>query len=280
MDITAFLTDYLMPRALGGLERESIRYALGTLTTFFIVWVVLGRFIQSRRIRQAIPAAKQRRQIRMELRNSFFAMAMFVALDILVFEIGNFGVFRKYNDIAEYGWLWFWVSIPLFIIFHDAYFYWTHRVIHHPKLYKLFHLTHHRSHSPTPFTAYSFHPLEAAVNYAFVPVALLFIPTHGQALYIVLTIMIFKNALGHCGYEVFPRQWAKLPVLGWLTTVTHHDMHHERGTGNYGLYFTWWDRWMGTEHANYLDRLDEQEARARAMKAARRAGNAPLVPAE
>ncbi|MEO0466624.1 MAG: sterol desaturase family protein [Pseudomonadota bacterium] len=279
MDPT-FFTDFLAPRALGGLERESIRYALGTLTTFFVIWVILGRFIQSRRIRKAIPVAKQRRQIRMELRNSFFAMAMFVALDMLVFEAGNFGVFKKYDDISQYGWLWFWVSMPLLIIFHDAYFYWTHRAMHHPKLYKLFHLTHHRSHSPTPFTAYNFHPFEAAVNYAFVPVALMIIPIHGTALYVVLTIMIFKNALGHCGYEVFPRHWARLPVLGWLTTVTHHDMHHERGSGNFALYFTWWDRAMGTEHTNYLDRLDEQEARAQAAKDARRSNSDPLVPAE
>jgi sterol desaturase/sphingolipid hydroxylase (fatty acid hydroxylase superfamily) len=116
----------------------------------------------------------------------------------------------------------------------------------------------------------------------YLPLALLIIPTHNLALYTVLTIMIFKNALAHCGYEVFPRSWARLPILGWLTTVTHHDMHHERGTGNFGFYFTWWDRWMGIEHPNYLDRLAEQDARAKEIKAARRAAKkrSVLIPAE
>ncbi|MEO0917088.1 MAG: DUF2147 domain-containing protein, partial [Pseudomonadota bacterium] len=37
------------------------------------------------------------------------------------------------------------------------------------------------------------------------------------------------------------------------TTVTHHDLHHAHAGYNLGLYFTWWDRWMGTEHPNYHD---------------------------
>jgi len=278
MEVTSFFTEYLGPRILSGLQTESIRYALGTLTTFFIIWLLLGRFLENRRIRKPLPRQRQIKQVQMELKNSFFAMAVFVGMDILVFEAANLGLFKKYDDISEYGVVWFWLSMPLLIIFHDTYFYWTHRAMHHPKLYKLFHMTHHRSHNPTPFTAYSFTPLEAMVSYLYAPLALMVIPTHGIALYTVLTIMIFKNAIGHCGYEVFPRHWAKLPVLGWLTTVTHHDMHHERGNGNFGLYFTLWDRWMGTEHANYLQRLEDQEHRTRERKHAHE--EAAFAPAE
>ncbi|MEO0367877.1 MAG: sterol desaturase family protein, partial [Pseudomonadota bacterium] len=149
-----------------------------------------------------------------------------------------------------------WLSIPVAILFHDTYFYWTHRAMHHKKLYKYFHLTHHRSHNPTPFTAYSFAPGEAIVEYAYVPLMMLVMPIHGAALGIVLLIMIFKNALGHCGYEIFPRGMLDHPIFKYFTSVTHHDMHHERGTGNYGFYFTWWDTWMGTEHAHYKERFD------------------------
>lgn len=240
---------------------------------------MLHRFIETRKIRKATPRTKQ---IQMELKHSFKTVCVFVAMDIFIFEAADIGLFQKYDDFAEYGMLWFWISIPLLIVLHDAYFYWTHRAMHTAKLYKRTHMQHHRSHNPTPFTAYNFAAAEAVIMYMYVPIALILIPTHSLALYIVLTIMIFKNALAHCGYEVFPRRWARLPVLGWLTTVTHHDMHHERGTGNFGFYFTWWDRWMGTEHPNYLERLDQQEARARAIKAARRAARKrpKMVPAE
>ena len=279
MELISFFTDYLGPRILGGIQFESTRYAMGTLVTFFVLWVVLHRFIETRKIRKPTPRNKQ---IQMELKHSFKTVCVFVAMDIFIFEAADIGLFQKYDDFAEHGMLWFWISIPLLIILHDTYFYWTHRAMHTATLYKRTHMQHHRSHNPTPFTAYNFAIGEAIIEYMYVPLALMLIPTHNLALYIVLSIMIFKNALAHCGYEVFPRSWARMPVLGWLTTVTHHDMHHERGTGNFGFYFTWWDRWMGTEHPNYLDRLDEQEARAQAIKAARRAAKKrpQMVPAE
>jgi lathosterol oxidase len=40
--------------------------------------------------------------------------------------------------------------------------------------------------------------------------------------------------------------------LGWITPVSHHHFHHARNRGNFGLYFTWWDRWCGTEDPEYL----------------------------
>jgi len=39
-------------------------------------------------------------------------------------------------------------------------------------------------------------------------------------------------------------------------------MHHEKAGGNFGFYFTCWDRWMGTEHANYAARFEEVTERA------------------
>ena len=262
-DLILRLYENAQQHFIPSLQIEAFRYSLGTLATFFIVWIGLSRFIAGRKIRPPTPRS---RQIKMEIFNSLRAMLVFVVMDIVVFEMAGSGVFQKYDEIATYGWAYFFFSIALLIVLHDAYFYWVHRAMHTQRFYKRFHLTHHRSHNPTPFTAYSFAVGEAVVEYMYVPIALLLIPTHGLALYIVLMIMIFKNATAHCGYELFPRHWARLPVLGWLTTVTHHDMHHERGTGNFGFYFTWWDRWMGTEHPNYLDRLDTQIERTRQMK--------------
>jgi sterol desaturase/sphingolipid hydroxylase (fatty acid hydroxylase superfamily) len=44
------------------------------------------------------------------------------------------------------------------------------------------------------------------------------------------------------------------PLLDFLTTTTHHDLHHGQAGYNYAAWFTWWDRWMGTEHPQYLER--------------------------
>jgi sterol desaturase/sphingolipid hydroxylase (fatty acid hydroxylase superfamily) len=67
--------------------------------------------------------------------------------------------------------------------------------------------------------------------------------------------MIVRNVLGHCGHELMPRWMIRSGWFDWLTTTTHHDLHHQFGRCNYGLYFTWWDRWMGTEHPEYRARL-------------------------
>jgi sterol desaturase/sphingolipid hydroxylase (fatty acid hydroxylase superfamily) len=34
-------------------------------------------------------------------------------------------------------------------------------------------------------------------------------------------------------------------------------LHHAQAGWNYGLYFTWWDRLMGTEHPEYYARFAE-----------------------
>jgi len=269
MDISAIFAEY-WPIVLGSFEFEGTRYLVGTLS-------IGSHFMKTRKIRKPANRKRQLSQIRMELKNSAITVLVFALMNTLLFNGPVAGMFQVYNDAESYGNLYFWISIPLFLVLHDAYFYWTHRAMHHPKLYNYFHKTHHRSHNPTPFTAYNFAPLEAIVEFGFVPVALLLVPIHNSALYIVMAIMIFKNASSHAGYEIMPRSWAKLPVLGWLTTVTHHDMHHERGTGNYGFYFTWWDKWMGTEHAHYHQRLEESLERTREAKAAKQGD---LVPAE
>lgn len=239
-----------------GIRFEATRYMIGTIGVFVAIWLVIGPFIRSRRIRKRLPTKLLNKQVRMELLNSFRTILIFVALDLFIFDLAESGVFRTYQDVSEFGVPYYWASIALGILFHDTYFYWTHRAMHHVKLYKRFHLTHHRSYNPTPFTAYSFAAGEAVVEYGYVPLMLLTLPLHPSALAIILLIMIFKNALGHSGYEIFPRGATRNWFWKHMTTVTHHDMHHEKGNGNFALYFTWWDKIMGTEHANYHDRFD------------------------
>jgi bacteriorhodopsin len=45
---------------------------------------------------------------------------------------------------AVWGPAWFWTSLVLMILAHDAYFYWTHRLMHRPQLFRAFHRRHRR----------------------------------------------------------------------------------------------------------------------------------------
>lgn len=85
----------------------------------------------------------------------------------------------------------------------------------------------------------------------FLPLFLLFVPMHAIVLLAFLLHQIGRNVLGHSGHELMPPGFTRFPLTAWLTTATHHDLHHSGGGHNFGLYFTWWDRWMGTEHPRY-----------------------------
>jgi Delta7-sterol 5-desaturase len=42
-----------------------------------------------------------------------------------------------------------------------------------------------------------------------------------------------------------------------MNTATHHNMHHQLLKHNFGLYFNFWDRLMGTNHPEYEQRFEE-----------------------
>ena len=94
---------------------------------------------------------------------------------------GREGWTQMYWRVSERGWGWFLLSIVFAIFIHDAYFYWTHRAMHHPRLFKLFHRVHHLSMNPSPWASYSFAPLEAVVQASIFPLVTLLVPIHPLA---------------------------------------------------------------------------------------------------
>ena len=213
---------------------------------------LLARRLEARRIRPGAPAAGQRRsEIAASLRTALIFSLVGFGIQLGV----EAGVLKVYPAIADRGWPYFAFSVVLAIVAHDAYFYWTHRAMHHPLLFRWFHRRHHRSVVPTPWTAYAFDAPEALVQALFLPLFLAAVPMHGFAIFLFLANMIVRNVLGHSGYELLPRSLAHSRAWGWSNGVTHHDLHHETFRWNYGFYFTWWDRLMGTEHPQYRERL-------------------------
>ncbi|MGB0507465.1 MAG: sterol desaturase family protein [Pikeienuella sp.] len=228
---------------------DFIRYAVGAGGVYLVLNLILSRWINRLKIRPTKPPL---RQIGRELILSFRTILIFAGVgSIIGLGVGT-DWFQIYLDINEYGIWWLVLSTVTLIVAHDAWFYWAHKIIHHPRLFRRFHRAHHLSHNPTPFTAYSFDIGEAVINAIYLPIILLVLPSHPIALFIFTGHMMLRNALGHSGYEVFPANRHGKPLLGFLTTVTHHDMHHAHAGYNLGLYFTWWDRIMGTEHPDYL----------------------------
>ncbi|WP_169788179.1 sterol desaturase family protein [Rufibacter tibetensis] len=186
---------------------------------------------------------------------SFFTFLVFAWYGVVLSSEVVLPYTQVYTEVSSYGWTYFAVSVLLALVIHDTYFYWTHRFMHHPKLFKLFHLTHHKSVNPSPWAAFSFSPLEAVVEGGIIFVVALLIPIHPLAIVVFLLLMTVYNVYGHLGYEVYPHWLVNSRYGKWLNTSTNHNMRHKFFKGNYGLYFRFWDEWLGTTHKNYEETL-------------------------
>ncbi|MEO0695605.1 MAG: sterol desaturase family protein [Pseudomonadota bacterium] len=259
LDFFVWFAEAVERRIFTSLKMEATRYFVATFVVFVAVWIVFEGALKTRKLGKMAsrrPDARIR-QVRREIFYSICSVVVYMVMSIFLFEGAANGVFKFYNDPDQYGTAYRYGSVLLLLLAHDAYFYWSHRAMHHPWLFKWTHAVHHRTKDPTPFTAYAFAPGEAAINFMIIPLYALILPLHDMTTVYFLWFQIFRNAIAHAGYELIPDGWARHPILGLNASVTHHHMHHERMTGNYGFYFTFWDRLMGTEHKDYLDRVDE-----------------------
>lgn len=158
---------------------------------------------------------------------------------------GGTALYNSINGIGDI--LWMPVSVLIYLVLHDAYFYWTHRMMHHPALYAATHRTHHVSKQPTSWAAFCFSPWEAILSAWFIPALAFVIPMHIGAFLVLLMIMTFNSVANHTGWEIWPKAFLDGPIGRHLITARHHNLHHTRFARNYGLYFRFWDKVMGTD---------------------------------
>lgn len=238
------------------------RYAIAASLVAALVWLLRRTPWRGRKIQKREATSSD---FRREFLASVRTVLVYVFVSMFVIWGTRHGVFHEiktsFGLAANLG------LLAAIIIAHDAYFYWSHRAMHDPRLFKHFHRFHHRTITPTPWAAYSFAIPEAFVMAVFMPIWLFFVPTPGIVIFTFLIIMILRNCMGHAGLELHARGWASHPVLKWISTTTHHDLHHAGSFNhNFGFYFTWWDKLMGTEHPDYVAVYDRVTAGTAAPK--------------
>lgn len=235
------------------------KYFLIAGPSFFLFYILLKKRITYRKIQQKFPKI-----------NDYQREIFFSTLSIIIFSFPPLLMLYSdairphttfYMDVSEYGWTYAILAFPLMLLMHDTYFYWTHRLMHHPELFKLIHLVHHKSNNPSPWAAYAFHPAEAIVESMIFVIFLFTIPVHSMHLMSFFVFSLVYNVYGHLGFELYPRNFGRHWLGKWINTSICHNMHHQYFKGNYGLYFTIWDRLMGTLNANYQKVFEEITSR-------------------
>jgi len=164
---------------------------------------------------------------------------------------------RIYDQISDFPVWYIGFCVVACLIIHDTYFYWMHRLLHHKKLFKLTHVVHHQSTNPSPWTSYSFHLLEAMTEGAVLLLLVFLFPVHPLSILLFIISSFLINVYGHLGYEIAPEWFRYTWIFEVFNTSVHHNLHHSKFKGNYGLYFRVWDRVMGTEYPDYVKEYDK-----------------------
>lgn len=231
------------------------RYFFFAGVAFLLWYVLLRKKISYKKIQARFPKWKDYGR---EISFSIATIAIFSLVPLLLLKdpaIRQHTTF--YADVNQYGWGYFFGAFVLMLFMHDTYFYWTHRLMHHKKLFRLFHLVHHHSTNPSPWAAYAFHPLEAVVEAGIAVIFLFTIPIHKYHLPLFFLFMIVYNVYGHLGYELYPSWFSRHWLGKWINTSVNHNQHHQYFKGNYGLYFLFWDRWMNTIRKDYENSFEK-----------------------
>jgi len=234
------------------------RYAVICLVLFTLFYTWKRRAWLRLKIQQHFP---QGRDYWREIGFSALTSIVFAGVTWACLGTGFRAYTQFYRDIHAHSIAWLVASIPLTLLIHDTYFYWIHRLMHLPAVYRRVHLIHHKSVNPSPWAAYSFHPVEAILEAGIVPILLLIMPLHPISFLAFVTLMLWFNIYGHLGYELFSPKTYTHPIGQWINSSIYHNLHHEKFHGNYGLYFTFWDKFCGTLRSDSAGKVAEVHGR-------------------
>ena len=134
------------------------------------------------------------------------------------------------------------LEIVVLMIWNDVHFWINHRLLHTRWLVR-FHGDHHRSVVTTPWSTYSFHPIEALMLGNIILLPMLVHDFSFWSLAAVPVLSLLLNVIGHSNYDFFPRVDLAHP----LAASRRHHLHHARPGGNYGFALPFMDQLMRTQ---------------------------------
>jgi Delta7-sterol 5-desaturase len=242
IDFTDFYTIGYIFLFLSGIIFVRYLVASGLYHLFFFEF--LKKTFEERFLRKK---PLKRTQLFKEIYWSFLSGLIFAATGLLMYFLYIKGFSTIYLGISDYSIAYIPIRFFIFLLVQDAYYYWFHRWMHLPKVYKYLHLIHHKSVHSSVLTSFAFHPFETIFQAVFLPMIIMILPLHIYALTAALVIMTISATINHGGVEIYPSGKFGMWLRKWFIGATHHDFHHRKFNYNFGLYFTFWDRLMKTE---------------------------------
>ncbi len=136
-----------------------------------------------------------------------------------------------------------------FILLQDTIFYWSHRTLHRPYLYKRIHARHHRFRYVRVPVAEFAHPVENALNFVAFFAGPVLLGSSFPTLMLWVVLRVIETTEAHSGYA-------------FTGISSRHSFHHlYAAKGCYGSFLSPWDLLLGTDRQ--WRRWRKQQARAR-----------------
>lgn len=121
------------------------------------------------------------------------------------------------------------------MLLQDTLFYWSHRALHVPRLYKAIHGRHHAFRYVRGYASEYAHPVESAVNLASFMLPAIVLGTHLLTFGLWVFVRVLETVEAHSGYA-------------FTRIASRHAFHHlYAAKGCLGSFFGVWDRLMGTD---------------------------------
>lgn len=126
-------------------------------------------------------------------------------------------------ELPSFQWVLF--EIAIFTLVEEVGFYYSHRLFHHPRIYRHIHKIHHEWTAPIGLVAIYAHPLEHLVsNLGPIILGPLIMGSHIATAWMWFALALMTTINTHSGYH-FPL----------MPSPEAHDFHHLKFTQNYGV---------------------------------------------
>ena len=127
------------------------------------------------------------------------------------------------------------IDIAVCVFANETIFYFSHRLLHNKKLFRLIHKQHHKFRQVRPVSSEYAHPLENTLNLVAMYAGLVIMGSHFVMWGLWVALRIYETNDGHSGYE-------------HIDSASKHAFHHQFPTkGCYGTAIGFWDRLLGTD---------------------------------
>lgn len=183
------------------------------------------------------------------IKHSLFSMfCIILPVSTTGIFIGNHIDYLPFNMNRDIPNFFIFSSHIIFILLlSDILFYFLHRIMHTPYLYKNIHKLHHYYNEPFALTNHYIHPIELIIFFLPPIIPGIILNTHISIMWVSAILMNWSGIIIHSGYDL-----KKIPYIKYITPcILEHDCHHKYFNYNFGATFNFVDKLLGTHKINH-----------------------------